>query len=40
MPGEEKDITLDLSAGKSSTGLNDLRLVIEGWNVPAFEVKF
>jgi mannosylglycoprotein endo-beta-mannosidase len=40
MPGEGKEIILDLSAGKSSSGLDHLRLVIEGWNVPALEVRF
>jgi len=39
LPGEEKEITLDLSDGRSITGLNDLRLVIEGWNVPPVEVR-
>ncbi len=40
LPGEEKEILLDLSTGKATTGLNDLKLVIEGWNVPAQEIKF
>jgi hypothetical protein len=33
LPGEEKEIILDLSDGKSNTGLNGMKLVIEGWNV-------
>jgi hypothetical protein len=40
LPGEEKEIMLDLSTGKSATGLDGLKLVIEGWNVPAQEIKF
>jgi hypothetical protein len=40
LPGEAKEITLDLSAGKADGGLNDLRLVIEGWNVSPEEIKF
>jgi hypothetical protein len=40
LPGEEKEIMLDLSTGKAATGLNGLKLVIEGWNVPAQEIKF
>jgi hypothetical protein len=40
LPGDEKEITLDLSAGKAGGGLNDLRLVIEGWNVSPEEIKF
>jgi hypothetical protein len=39
MPGEEKGINLDLSAARSSTGMNNLKLVIEGWNVSAFEIR-
>ncbi len=38
LPGEEKEITIDLSNGKSTTGMNDLKLVIEGWNVAAKEI--
>jgi len=40
LPGEEKEINLDFSTGKYNSGLNDLRLVIEGWNVPEQTVKF
>jgi hypothetical protein len=40
LPGDEKEIMLDLSTGKAVTGLNGLKLVIEGWNVPAQEIKF
>ena len=39
LPGEEKEIQLDLSTGKSSTGLNDLRLSIEGWNIETMEIR-
>jgi len=38
LPGEGKEIILDTSAGKGSTGPDNLRLLIEGWNVPAIEV--
>lgn len=40
LPGEEKEILLDLSTGKAATGMNGLKLVIEGWNVPSQEIKF
>ena len=40
LPGEEKEIMLDLSTGKAATGLDGLKLVIEGWNVPAQEIRF
>ena len=40
LPGDEKEIILDLSAGKTSSGLNDMKLVIEGWNVSVLEVIF
>lgn len=40
LPDDEKKITLDLSAGKANGGLNNLRLVIEGWNVLPEEIKF
>ena len=33
LPGEEKEIMIDLSDGRCNTGLNNLKLVIEGWNV-------
>jgi hypothetical protein len=39
LPGEEKEIMLDLSTVKNSTALNNLRLFIEGWNVPALEIS-
>ncbi|HUX96233.1 MAG TPA: glycoside hydrolase family 2 TIM barrel-domain containing protein [Bacteroidales bacterium] len=39
LPGEEKEIMVDLSTGKSTTGMNDLKLVIEGWNVPVAEFQ-
>jgi hypothetical protein len=39
LPGEEKEIMLDLSTGKAETGLDGLKLVIEGWNVSAQEIK-
>jgi len=40
LPGETKEIALDLSAGKANGGLNDLKLVLEGWNVAQEEIKF
>ena len=40
LPGDAKQITLDLTLGNSSTGLNELRLVVEGWNVLPQEIKF
>jgi hypothetical protein len=40
LPGESREITLDLSAGKASGGLDDLRLALEGWNVLPVEIKF
>lgn len=40
LPGAEKEIQLDLATGKSSSGMNDLKLVIEGWNVTQQEIKF
>jgi hypothetical protein len=40
LPGESREIMLDLSTGKAPTGLNGLKLVIEGWNVPAQEIEF
>ncbi len=38
MPGEEKNIELDMSAGNNLTGKS--RLVIEGWNVPEEKIDF
>ena len=40
LPGEEKEILPDLSSGKAISGLNNLSLVIEGWNVTQQEIKF
>ncbi len=40
LPGESREIMLDLSTGKAPTGLSGLKLVIEGWNVPAQEIEF
>jgi mannosylglycoprotein endo-beta-mannosidase len=39
LPGDEKEIILDLSAGQSIARMDDLKLVIEGWNVPALEIR-
>jgi mannosylglycoprotein endo-beta-mannosidase len=39
LPGEDKEIILDLSAGKCSTDMSGLKLMIEGWNVPAIVVS-
>ena len=39
LPGEEKEILLDLSTGKAASGLEGLKLVIEGWNVNLQEIK-
>ncbi len=40
LPGDAKKIELDLSATPYKTSKGDLRLVVEGWNVPREEIKF
>jgi hypothetical protein len=40
MPGDEKQVELDLPADKSTTSLNELKLVYEGWNVLSEGIKF
>jgi mannosylglycoprotein endo-beta-mannosidase len=40
LPGDEKQIGLDLSESSSKASQDGLRLVIEGWNVVPAEVKF
>jgi mannosylglycoprotein endo-beta-mannosidase len=40
LPGDEKQIGLDLSESSSKGSQDGLRLVIEGWNVVPAEVKF
>jgi mannosylglycoprotein endo-beta-mannosidase len=40
LPGDGKKIELDFSAAGDKTSQGDLRLVVEGWNLPAEEIKF
>ena len=40
LPGDGKKIELDFSAAGDKTSQGDLRLVVEGWNVPTEEIKF
>ena len=40
LPGDSRKIDLDYPAVVNKTPDDNLRLVIEGWNVPAQEIKF
>ena len=40
LPGDVKKVEIDFSPNKSGTGNENLRLVVEGWNVPSAEIKF
>ena len=40
LPGDSKMIELDFSANNGKTITDDLKLVVEGWNVPKTEIKF
>jgi len=40
LPGDAKEIDLDLSGVISNINLNKLRLVVEGWNVSPTEIEF
>jgi hypothetical protein len=40
LPGDKKRIELDFSVNGDNTITDDLKLVVEGWNVPEEEIKF
>ncbi len=40
LPGDKQNIELDFSAGSTNKDQENLKLVIEGWNVPRQEIKF
>ena len=40
LPGDEKQVEVDISMIKSSFKHDDLKLVMEGWNVLPFEIKW
>jgi mannosylglycoprotein endo-beta-mannosidase len=40
MPGDEKLVGLDLSGNNSKGSMDEIRLVVEGWNIISSEIKF
>jgi len=40
LPGDEKQIGLDLTESNSQSSRDELRLVVEGWNILPIEIKF
>jgi hypothetical protein len=40
LPGDEKQIDLDFTLNSNSLNHNELKLVVEGWNVLPEEIKF
>jgi len=40
LPGDEKQVEVDYNSDKSTDIRNDLKLVIEGWNILQEEIKF
>jgi hypothetical protein len=40
LPGDEKQIGLDFTEIKNRSGLDKLKLVVEGWNMLPVEIKF
>jgi hypothetical protein len=40
LPGETKQVTMDLSSGNVQGSFNDLKLVVEGWNTGPTNVRF
>ncbi len=40
LPGDEKEVELDLTSGLIPNSTSQLKLVVEGWNTPPEEIKF
>jgi len=40
LPGDKKQVEVDYSSNKSTVGLNELKLSVEGWNIIPEEIKF
>ena len=40
LPGDEKQIGLDLTESNNQSSQDELKLVIEGWNMLPVEIKF
>ena len=40
LPGDEKQIGLDLSESNRQVSRDGLKLVVEGWNMLPIEIKF
>lgn len=40
LPGDEKQVELDFNSNKNSVSPDELKLVVEGWNVQQEEIKF
>ena len=40
LPGDKKNIEVDFSANSNKSDQDNLKLVVEGWNVQQEEIKF
>jgi hypothetical protein len=40
LPGDKKQVDVDYNSNKSTVGLNELKLSVEGWNLIPEEIKF